>query len=262
MSHTSLQAVGFILDNYADAIEGGNTYRGSGTSRKGIPGAKSNDPEIRDGTDSSITSSGSGSTTVIKYASGDWPNSRWVKTDTPGFWVICTSASGAQNLDAARRITAWDNTAKQFTVDAFPESTIFGDEFTIAQGFKRLPNQIDIDEEDTEVISGFDRMFHLMVASIGRLDFFGNNTITYKAELQLRLRIQKFGRMHDAAASAMENLSIIRALLTLPENRESTYTRALVAEEGQVAEIVGDDRNKVVVLDRYSLIYRISKTSN
>ena len=41
-------ALGAIHNNLADVLEGGNSWRGSGTAYKGIPGRYSNDPGLRD----------------------------------------------------------------------------------------------------------------------------------------------------------------------------------------------------------------------
>ena len=257
------QALGDIANNYADVIEGGTTWRGSGTSYRGIPGRQSNDPGLRTGTDGSITqSAGTGTTTAVFYATGDWPNDRWVKTDTPGFFLLCTSATNADNVNAARRITTWNNTTKKFTVDALPSATTAGDVFTALHGFKRLPNQLDIEAADTEAADGYDRFFSIRIEPGQQLEYFGSGKATYKTELELRLRINKFGRHHDAAASALENLAIIRPIIckgASPDHRDGTYTMALIPT-GNHAEKIKDDARKIVYKDSYTLIYRIDLT--
>lgn len=258
------QAIGDILSNYADVIEGGTTWRGSGTSWRGIPGTQSNDPELRNGSDSSITASSNGTTTTVVYASGDWEQDRWVKNDVPGFFLLCTSATNGTNVNAARRITAWDNTTKTFTTDAFPAATTSADEFTALQGFKRLPNNIDIDAEETEASHGFDRMFHISARAGTQTEWYGRGTATFQTVLELKLRFLKYGREHDAIASAFENLAIIRPILCRganPDHRDGTYTRALIPT-GEEAEIAIDDRDKIVVVDRYTLVYQIDLTFN
>jgi hypothetical protein len=187
-----------------------------------------------------------------------------VKTDTPGFFAVCTAATNVANVDAARRITGWDNTTKVFTVDAFPASLAVGDVFAVRQGFKRIPNGIDIEAEGTRFAHGFDRFFSLSAMPGEQVDWYGNGTATYKTTLELRLRFLKYGRAHDATAAALENLAIIRAAITKgasPDHRDGTYTLALLPQ-GQSADVVSEDTQKVVVMDRYDLRYRISTTFN
>ena len=257
MSHISSEAVGSICEHYSDVIEGGTTWRGSGTSFRGIPGTYSNDPGLRSAADTPLTSTGSAATTTFAVSGGSWESSRWVKADTPGFFAVCTSATNAQNVDAARRITGWNNTTKVFTVDAFPAATASGDVFAIRQGFKRIPNGIDIQDEAD---GGFDRFFHLTATAGEPLEWFGGGNITYKTTLELRLRFLKYARAHDLVAAAMENLAIIRPIICrggLPDHRETSYTRALVPIGG-ASKIETDDKTKVVVVDSYDLIYRVS----
>lgn len=263
MGHVSKQAVGTILDNYADVIEGGNVWAG-GTSYSGIPGTHPSDPELRNGTDTPITSSmDSQLKTEVIYGSGAWSAARWEKEDIPGYFLLCTSngnSASLPNVNAARRITAWSLSNTKFTVDAFDVLPYSGDQYDVLQGFKRMPNQLDIEEEETESDRGWDRFFQMRVGPPSRMDWSGKHSHTYKAELQLRLRIEKFAREHDSIASVFENLSIIRSVLTLGTHRESAYTRALVAEEDQQAEIVKEDSKKVVAADTYTLIYRVDRT--
>jgi hypothetical protein len=257
------QAIKAILDNYSDVIEGGNTWN-SGTSFRGIPGRQSNDNDLRQGNDTPITMTHNGSTTTAKYTSGDWEESRWVKNDTPGYFLLCTSATNAANVNAARRITGWNNTTSIFTVDAFPAATTASDVFTVLQGFKRLPNQLAIELEDGGPEHGYDRMFTLSAIPGAQLDYFGAGKISYKTTLELTLRILKYGREHDAIASAFENLAIIRGIITKgasPDHRDGTYTRALIST-GEAMEIVTNDTNKIVAVDKYILIYRLDTTFN
>ncbi len=262
MSHVSLQALGFIVDNYADVIEGGNAYRGSGTSHYGIPGTRSNDKGLRDGDDTPLTATAGGSTTAFTVSGGSWATERWVKEFTPGFLALCTSATNSDNENKARRITNWNDTTKVFTVDAFPSATAADDVFSILHGFKRIPNNIDIMADAEKFEHGFDRFFHLRALPGQQLDWYGASGHTYQTILELRLRILKYAREHDAVASALENLAIIRSVITRganPDHRDGTYTRALVPT-GQQAEIEHEDGYKVVALDRYELIYRLDTT--
>ena len=105
----------------------------------------------------------------------------------------------------------------------------------------------------------FDRYFHLSAGAGEVQPWYGNNVLTFKTIMELRLRIQKVGRARKAVASAFENLMIIRSVLTKSTYRESTYTRALLPE-GPGAAISVDDNEKVVVVDKYTLLYRIDST--
>ncbi len=265
MAHISSQAIGDILAHYSDVIEGGTTWRGSGTSFRGIPGTYSNDAGLRSNADASITSTaGNAATTTFAYSSGNWDSSRWVKVDSPGFFAVCTAATQATNVDAARRITGWNNTTKVFTVDAFPATTTAGDVFAIRQGFKRLPNGIDIEAGGAQFNSGFDRFFELRARTGEVMDWFGGGNVTYRTKLELRLRLLSYGRQHDMTATAFENLAIIRPIICRgqnPDHRETNYVRALVPI-GDAAEVVVADQHKVIVKDEFELIYRVTSTFN
>jgi hypothetical protein len=264
MGHVSSQAIGAILAHYSDVIEGGTTWRGSGTSFRGIPGTYSNDAGLRSGADTPLTSTGSAATTTFAVSGGDWASDRWVKTDGPGYFAVCTSATNTQNVDAARRITGWNNTTKVFTVDAFPAATTSGDVFAIRQGFKRLPNGVDLEAGGAEFKSGFDRYFELRASPGEPMDYHGAGTMTYRTTLDLRLRLLKYGRQHDIVAAALENLAIIRPIICrgyLPDHRETTYTRALIPM-GNSADVVVNDDHKVIVRDEYTLIYRVDTSFN
>ncbi len=259
MTHVSQSAVGAILNTISDVIEGGNAYAG-GTSFNGIPGRQSNDAGLRVHGGTPITASSNGSTTLVYQSSGNFDTGRWLKNETPGFFLVCTSATNAGNEDKARRVTGVDNTNKRYTVDAFPYDTSSGDVFVVAQGFKRLPNNIDIDIEATAVPHGYDRFFQVLVTPVGFSEWHGSAFATLQAELTIRLRLLKYGRSQDAIASMFENLGIFRSVLTMQEHRETTYTRALVADPEVRPEILVDDRDKIVVADKYTLYYSIDRT--
>lgn len=254
MSHVSEQAVGFILDNYADVIEGGNAWRGSGTSYRGIPGTRSHEV----GDDTPITApSGGTTTTVVAESTRSWEESRWVKTNAPGYFLVARSAA-LDIVDAARRITGWNDTTKVFTVDAFPAASSSGDVFDVRQGFKRMPDGVDILEMAGD---GFDRFFDLRVNSAGIYqEWYGAGLATYVATLELRLRMRKAARAHEAQASAFENLALIRPILCRGDHRDGTYTQALLPTGGQPEILNVSDASKVVVVDRYVLRYRINTT--
>lgn len=265
VAHLVQQAVGFIIDNYADVIEGGNSYRGSGTAHKGIPGTYSSDAGLRTGNDHTFTTSGAGTTTSLAFASGNWPQTRWVKSNTPGFFAY--DSSGAASGEA-RRITNWDNTGKTFTTDAFSVAPGSGAVIKVYQGFKRIPNGIDIlaDAEGEAFGSGYDRSFDIALFPTTPLNLYGNNTQTWSGRLHLRLRLEKFARAHDHHERCAENLTIIASAMTIQagpgtsiDHRDGTYTRAIFPPESG-ADVVIDDSNKIVLGVDFPIIYTVNRS--
>jgi hypothetical protein len=260
MAHLTQQSIGAIIDNYADAIEGGNRHN-SGTSYRGIPGTFTNDERIRTGVDNTITADGAGDTTTIAVSTGDWPQGRWKKTNSPGFFLVCTSGAD-QAVSAGRRITDWDNTAKEFTTDAFPVAPGDTATFNVYQGFRRLPNNIDIDGELSNIPLGGDRFFDIALLPQERSDYLGNGVETWNGNLRVRLRLVNFSRLHDSRARVAENLTIIASALTrsaLPDHRDGTYTRALLPPIEAPELIVDDDQKTVMALDM-PIVYRVDRT--
>jgi len=257
--------IGSILDNYADAIEGGNTYRGSGTKYRGIPGTYSNDSGIRSGDDTPLTATGATANTAFAVASTySWDSNRWVKTEGPPMFALCTSATNAQNVGAARRVSAYDNSTQTFTFSGYvswPANMSVDDVFAMREGFKRLPNNIDIEADDNEFTNGFDRTFKLTAMPGERLDWYGDGYQSFKTTLELRLRFLKYAREWDVVAAALENLSIIRSILTTNKyDLRGDYVVALIADKGNSPEVSKEDKDKVVVLDKYDLIYSYDAT--
>jgi hypothetical protein len=343
-------AIGAMLDNFADVIEGGDSWSGVATPYLGIPGRRSNDRQIdattwtatasctatnngaADGTtvidtvnasgaadtynnqywvhitsgacvgewarivdddgagtltlegvgfsaqilaavtfdiiatpakDSPLSVAAGVSTTVFSVASAySWEQSRWVKENTPGYWMHCTTSTGAgaPNLNCARKISAWDNSTKRFTVAAFPQTPTATDVMEVLQGFKRFPNGMEIDADHSLVDGGFDRFFSLSALPGKQMGYFGKGMATYETELHLKLRMSKSFRQHDSIAAAFENLAIIRSLITRsanPDHRDTTYAVALLADGGGT-EIVKDDKYKTVAMDKYRLIYKVN----
>ena len=253
------QPISYILRNYADVIEGGNSYRGDGTAYRGVPGTYPYDDGLRSGSDTPLTVVGSSvSTTTFDVASGAWPLTRWVPESGPGFWALCNTAGS--NFGQARKITGWDPSTLIFTVaPAFSAAPSASDSMVILQGFKRAPNTIDIESEDVGAESGYDRHFHLFAIAGEDEDRSGRGVRTKRTELNLRLRFLKHSREHDVAASAFENLAMITAAIESshsPDHRDGTYTRALWAE-GTAEETV-NDKSRVVVLQKFTLIYQFN----
>lgn len=254
MSHLSSQSFGSILDHLADVIEGGNAYAG-GTSYLGMPGTRSNDDGLRVGTDGSFVASGTPTATIVPFGSGNWDSSRWVKASTPGFFVV----DNAQN--AARRITGWSNATKQFTTDAFPAAPANGRLLYIRQGFKRHPNHIDIEADDSGAEAGYDRTFALDLSPGVDEGLYGNGTLTKRGDLVVRLRILKYDRFRDARQSVVENIAIIAAALRMgggtdrPNHRDGTYIRAILPAGGPPE--YNQTQARVVATMRLPLVYRI-----
>lgn len=253
------QALSVILRNYADVIEGGNTYRGSGTAYRGVPGTYPYDDGVRNGDDTPLTVVGSSvSTTTFDVASGSWAQARWVPESGPGFWALCNTAGS--NHGRARKITGYDASTKVFTVaPAFPATPSASDSMVILQGFKRIPNTVDIEARESGVDGGYDRHFHLFALPGADEDRSGRGVRTKRTELNLRLRFLKHSRVHDVVASAFENLATLAAAIESshsPDHRDGTYTRALWAE-GPPEELVNDNV-KVVVLQKFILIYQFN----
>ena len=95
-----------IANNYADVIEGGNSYA-SGTSFKGIPGTHSYLEPVT--TVASFTAGAGGpysngtvqaGTTFAAFDAIDI-----YKTDAPPLFVYCSAATDSRNVGAARKIS-------------------------------------------------------------------------------------------------------------------------------------------------------------
>lgn len=258
MAHLSSQAIGSILDHYADVIEGGNAYN-SGTSFSGVPGRYPNDHGLRTAVDTPLSADSAGTTTSIVVASSySWESARWVKTGQPGFFLLCTAgATAAQN--EARRITGWNNTTKTFTVDAFSTAPGASGTFTVMQGFKRIPNGLDINDEDVGTEEGYDRFFDLSLTPESVENLYGNSTETWRGTLALRLRIMKHARIRDWRRSAAENIAILSSWLpggTNADHTDGTYVRALFHPDAPEIE---EDNKKIVATVQFPIMYRVQR---
>jgi len=253
--------IGTIFDNYADAIEGGNSYRGVGDAYKGVAGVGTNNPETRNGNDSPLTATAISGTTKFSVASSySWDQERWVKEETPPWFFLGKTATNPGNVGAARKISAYNNTTKQFTFAAFPSALTIADTFYVMEGFKRLPNNIDIEDEGPEMRGGFDRSFQLSAESGGRLAWYGNGYHTYQTTMELRIRFLKYARNRDIIETAIENMMLLRSVLTRGDHRDGVYVRSLVLDDKAKVETVKEDREKIVVKDSYVLTYAVDTT--
>ena len=256
MSHLSTQSVGVILDHYADVIEGGNAWRGAGTPFVGIPGSRTNDTYVSGL--STIASTAAGSTTSIVAASINAAPSAWVKANTPGFFLRCDSGA-SDAVDCARRVTGWSQSTRAFTVDAFPVAPGSGATFTALQGYKRLPDGIDIEADETEQPHGYDRFFELSLLPMKQREFYGSGAETWNGELRLKLRLLKYSRGHQFRRSNAENVTFLGSAMIHGDYRDSAYVRALLPSENG-PEPIKDDADKTVWLLRFPIVYRVSTT--
>lgn len=247
------QEVGDILKNYADVIEGGNTYKGSGAAYKGIPGTDS----VADELPLQITASGDGTTTTVVDDTRSWVDSdRWSRADMPPFFLCCATATNAQNVGAGRKISAWTLSTTTFTSAAFSAVTKANDTFDIREGFKRMQDGIDI-ESDDGIPEGFDRIFQLDFDAGEEEGVHGRGYTRYRGQLLLKLRFLKRHKAHSARQRAFNNVQRLRALLPRPEHLDGTYARALfdIAEK---PEILINDTKKLIVQIPFGLIYALN----
>ncbi len=240
-----------ILNNYADVIEGGNSYRGSGTKFYGIPGTDSHDADVEA---LSVTAEASSDTDTLKWSTASsWVGSRLESTDVPPYFVVCLTATQSGNVGLARRISSVTST--QFELDsAFPYTITTGDTFSVRQGFKRAPDNYDINSSEDG--AAWDRYFSLSMGAGKRGGWYGNGIAHFETDLSLRVRFLKRSRSRQTIDSALENILKIRSILERGDMRDSTYVQVLEIS-GDAPEIETNDLNKVVILDKYRLVYRV-----
>ena len=175
------EAIGGILDSYADVIEGGSSYAG-GTIYKGIPGNYSNDPGWRSNTDKTFTTVAAGdSTSVMVATTYSYDNNRWAKDESPPWFLYCSVYGGSATptpLYAARKISSWDQSNTRFLTASWPSAVGNNSTVIAKEGFKRLPNHIDIEDEGPAIENGYDRFFQLTALPGERAEFFGNDVAT------------------------------------------------------------------------------------
>lgn len=254
------QAPAAILSNYADVIEGGNAYRGSGDDYAGIPTLQSKDRAIDEiGT---LTPTLGGNTTTL-YAPTSLTAAQvatYVRTDIPPVFILCTSNGEAEdrNVGAARKVTGWtaggaEDDIITFGEKAWPVSTNGSDTYVARIGYKRVPDIYDIEADGPE--RGWDRTFQLRLFPGNQLDLNGNGTRWFAAELEVRLRFEKHRRERLALDSLLENLTILRSVIPQGDNRDATFVQSIDARTTE-PEIV-EDSDKVVITDRYDMTYRV-----
>jgi hypothetical protein len=257
-------AIGKILDHYSDVIEGGNTYA-SGTSYNGIAGFYSNDSYVGVLTSTGLVSTVDGTTSRATFGNNQWPETLWQKDESPKWFLKCSSATNAANVGAARRVLSWTpSTNVMVFFSAFPAATKLGDMFTPMEGFKRLPNNLDIESDGPEFKEGFDRTFQLSAPMGVRSNWYGDGMHTYETQLELRLRLLKYGRSRDAEASALQNMVAISSVITRGDTRDNgttdaKFVRALLPPEKDL-EKTEEDTTRLVIRQSFRLIYAVDST--
>lgn len=249
------QALSSIFDNYADVIEGGNSYRGSGTAYTGVPGTQSH-LHVANTIDSFSASSGSTTTAVAPSSIGTWTNGDMVKADNPPLFLLATAGT-ALNVGAARKISAYAPSTRTFTVAAFPAAVAASDTLYLREGFRRAPDDWDIRDDDVADSDAYDRFFQLEALAGKRLPWGGLSVEVYETVMEVRLRLTKHSRSRKARDSGFENLSFLRSALCRSTHRDGTYTLVLDSMAAG-PELVIDDKSKIVVADRYRLVYEVS----
>jgi hypothetical protein len=241
-------SVGAVLDNYADAIEGGNERRGSGSLYPGIPGVLSHD-ELA-GTE--VTATGGTVGEVVCALAADLA-ARLVREDGPSLFLECTSGT---NAGIARRILAHDGD-DTFTVQDFPDAVQGGDVFAVSEGFRRMPDNIETMSEDTDGRGGgFDRHFRLALMPGRMLDWYGDGVQLFESQLEVVLRFAKRGADTLTRERALVNALRIRSHLVSGELRDGTYTQSVVAIGG--APRIDDRGDHVEITDELRLVYKVN----
>lgn len=248
---TLTASIGAILDNFADAIEGGNSYRGSGTAYKGIPSTRSFDDLETTGLNATA-----GSTTTATIGAVDADEAGYmVREYAPPFFLLCTAqAAGSGNTGAARKITQHDGTDTFTVAPAFAETVASGDTFSIAEGFKRMRDIVDV-ESDDGIAGGLDRIFSLDMLPGKRLPIYGNGYEWHESTMDLYIRIHKKGRERTARQAILENAQQMRTILTRLDVR-GDYVQLVDVLDSQ-PEIFSENKDRITIRDRYRVKYRV-----
>lgn len=249
------ESTGIILDNFADAIEGGNTHRGSGTAYKGVPGTRTWHDWVKANGTGLAVDAGVSSTTAIKITGVPAAQAAtMVRVSGPPFFLLATTAATAGVTGAARKIAS--HTGVTFTTAAFPGVVLAADVMSIVEGFKRVPDGLDIEADGSEESpAGYDRFFRLSMLPGERVSWAGNGVSMYRAVLAVDLRILRRSRQHQCAESALENAGRIAYALTMGAHR-GTYVQ--VCEQATAPTPIKDDINKVVVRSTFNVLYQLN----
>jgi hypothetical protein len=257
--------VDIIANNYADVIEGGQGYA-SGTFHPGVPayGAEDDDEILTAiGTFQCIVGS---STSQIK-SSTNYPStypglSGRVNTDASDYEKVyphfLVGAGAAEpNYNVVRRIISWGGPTILFG-SLWPFTVTIGDSFKPMVGFRRAPDNADL--EDLGAGAAWDRFFSLEIMPGRRDSWWGNNIEHYRTQLVVKVRFLKKARSRRVWKYALRQMLSLRAALCKPAARDANGIVQMVSAEDSEPEILAQDSDRMTVVDRLALVYRIDST--
>ena len=239
------QAPDDIIAEVAAAIEGTGSYTG-------IPGVFSHD-ELLSGTQPSaltITATGGTAKNTIEDTSRTYASDRWTATRAPSFWLACATATNAENVGAARKISAWTQASTTFTTANFPANITAADTFYVLEGFRHV---VDGGGEDVVL----DRRFTVEVEPGESIDLYGSGYSTTKGTLLVSLSLDAANKSVSSRRAAFTNGEILRHSVARRDNWESTYVQAVFLEGSKINVETEDDGRSVVEI-RWPIHYRLS----
>jgi hypothetical protein len=260
MVDTALSAsVSDVLDNYADAIEGGNSYAG-GTEYKGICSYSSFSLGNAAGNTSAeylLTATGGTTSTIVVANASAYPD--WLSsTDRPPFFALAVNGN---NAGAARRITAINTTTNTFTVSpVFPYTVAASNSLYLLEGFKRLPDTFDPRSDEADSLA-FERYFHLSCGAGRMLPWHGNGTHTFETTLTLNILLAKKQRVRRMSYNALLFSHIFREFLPKGEHRNSGNllgVTVLYLNPYESEDTIRETENRIIIEDTYRMAYRVS----
>lgn len=238
------QAVDTIIANTIAVIEGTGSYTG-------VPGVYSHDEALKGTSPSALTITATGgSTTTVVDSSRTYDADRWVKTRAPSFWLLCATATNGANVDAARKISAWSQSATTFTVGTFPAAVSSGDTFYMLEGFR---GSVDGSGDDAHQ----DRRFVVTMEPGETTGYYGAGYQSVRSELVLSLSLAVAGKHVSAAKAALTNAEILRSAVAKPAHWESTYTRAIMTD-GSSIKLGEQSSDRITAEIRWPIIYRMA----
>lgn len=175
----------------------------------------------------------------------------------PGFLVGQT----APNAGVVRRIEQWvGTTITVYGGASFPYTVSVADTFQILLGFRRAPDNIDLDSPNAGAPNAWDRFYTLNALPGRRIGWYGNGIEHYETELELTVRFLKKSRARRVMNHALTNMFALRAVLAKPSSRDHTKYIQTVSTFESEPDIVLDDAQHIVVRDRFQLTYRVDTT--
>lgn len=268
--------VGYILDNYADCIEGGALYAG-GTTHPGCPALDYESGWLHEedlisgltfaahaaSTTSTLyvattaLSSRTGLAATINASITDW------EAIYPAFAICIASDNG--NAGIWRRIASigssgvspieYNNAVTFVSSMAMPNDIVTAETYVFRRGFRRAPDAAELD--DLEAPQGWDRFFSLSMLPGTRQAWYGNGIEHYVSTMALRVRFVKKARHQQIIDRAFASMQIMRAAICDPDSRDSQgVVQAVTAEEPP--RIVANDKNHLILESDFSVHYRIN----